>query len=519
MNYLQGIGLENFRVFKEKTFLNFAPLTVLTGANNSGKSTVLKALMLVAENFNNKQNKHPHMGGFSFNAKHHELLSAKNTVNKFSDNKDIKIYLPIELPIIKSKLIFFELVHHSDIDGQSLLDPSIFLGDELLYEVPKSSKGKWTKIGEKSDGYSYFDFKLFFENIHNYSKSDIKELSKGKATFSEFEKIMFSLIQLKDEILYHSDEFSKIQNHKFASEQPNKIEFSSEPANKRYFKYFEKFLNEKSTLPDIISFLNEILIKSYQGFLSNILYTHPEKQKRSYDKEDSDILNVIINKLIIEEKFSLEIQKKFNDGKQENNYRFYSFIDKWSVEFGINKIRPVYNSALNRNYIDINDGDNVMNYGLGTIQIINILLAIQTASSSAEMNLVTGRNDSVIVLIEEPESNLHPNYQSKLADLIIDAIKEFNIQFIIETHSEYFIRKLQYLTAKKKIEPENTIIHYFANKEGVEKGEQQVTEIKIKHNGGLSKDFGTGFMDEADNLSLDLFFPTNVKPTLLKISV
>ncbi len=53
-----------------------------------------------------------------------------------------------------------------------------------------------------------------------------------------------------------------------------------------------------------------------------------------------------------------------------------------------------------------------------------------------------------MVLLEEPESNLHPNLQSKLADFLIDASDRFGIKWVIETHSEYFIRKLQYWTAK-----------------------------------------------------------------------
>ena len=110
-----------------------------------------------------------------------------------------------------------------------------------------------------------------------------------------------------------------------------------------------------------------------------------------------------------------------------------------------------------------------------------------------------------IVLIEEPESNLHPNYQSKLADLLVDATNNFNIQFIVETHSEYLIRKLQYLTAKNVIKPEDTIIHYFTDPKQLAKGEKQIKEIRIKKNGVLTQDFGTGFFDEADNLAIDLF--------------
>ncbi len=80
-----------------------------------------------------------------------------------------------------------------------------------------------------------------------------------------------------------------------------------------------------------------------------------------------------------------------------------------------------------------------------------------------------------------------------------------NIQFIIETHSEYLIRKLQYLTAKGIVKPAETIIYYFNPPDQIPEGERQVVKISIEKDGGLSKNFGKGFYDEASNLDLMLY--------------
>ena len=108
------------------------------------------------------------------------------------------------------------------------------------------------------------------------------------------------------------------------------------------------------------------------------------------------------------------------------------------------------------------------------------------------------------LILEEPEANLHPDFQSKLADVIVEAGKLFNIQFIIETHSEYFIRKLQYLTAKKELLPEHSVIYYFTNPNDLEEGERQVRELKIREDGILDGEFGSGFYDEATRLTVEL---------------
>ena len=53
------------------------------------------------------------------------------------------------------------------------------------------------------------------------------------------------------------------------------------------------------------------------------------------------------------------------------------------------------------------------------------------------------------VIIEQPELHLHPSVQQNLADMFIDATTirsggaDRNVQFIIESHSEHFLRRLQ----------------------------------------------------------------------------
>ena len=109
-----------------------------------------------------------------------------------------------------------------------------------------------------------------------------------------------------------------------------------------------------------------------------------------------------------------------------------------------------------------------------------------------------------IFIIEEPEANLHPDLQSKFAEILIMAYKFFGIHFILETHSEYLIRKLQYLTAKKRIESHDVNIYYFNSDEYVNNKVLKVKKIMINEYGGLTDNFGPGFFDESTNLQFDL---------------
>ena len=82
---------------------------------------------------------------------------------------------------------------------------------------------------------------------------------------------------------------------------------------------------------------------------------------------------------------------------------------------------------------------------------------------------------------------------------------KYKIQFILETHSEYLIRKIQYLIGKKEFDNKDVNLYYFYPPDKVPKGEPQVKRIDIEKDGRLTDEFGSGFFDEADNLAIDLF--------------
>ena len=46
------------------------------------------------------------------------------------------------------------------------------------------------------------------------------------------------------------------------------------------------------------------------------------------------------------------------------------------------------------------------------------------------------------IILEQPELHLHPSVQAGLADVFIDVIQRRNVQIIIESHSEHFLRSI-----------------------------------------------------------------------------
>lgn len=176
-------------------------------------------------------------------------------------------------------------------------------------------------------------------------------------------------------------------------------------------------------------------------------------------------------------------------------------------------------------YLTINDKKVALSdLGFGYSQLIPIILKIATLTATNDKVewksekdwsekrkedeslfdfFGTERNKTLI--IEEPEANLHPSLQSKLADMLVATIEYYPyINFIIETHSEYLIRKLQFLTASKKVGTDKSIIYYFNADKYVTANEPKVKPIEIRKNGNLSDTFGPGFYDEISRLQFDL---------------
>lgn len=93
--------------------------------------------------------------------------------------------------------------------------------------------------------------------------------------------------------------------------------------------------------------------------------------------------------------------------------------------------------------------------------------------------------------------------------MFVDAYKTFGQHFIIETHSEYLIRRLQLLVAgietEQKLDKNDVSISYIYIKDEAEKENQPIVKnIAICEDGYLDDTFGSGFFDEATNLSRKL---------------
>ena len=85
--------------------------------------------------------------------------------------------------------------------------------------------------------------------------------------------------------------------------------------------------------------------------------------------------------------------------------------------------------------------------GFGVSQVLPVLILCYYAPE-----------DSILIL-EQPEAHLHPKVQSELADVLIDVVKNRNIQIILESHSENLLLRLMRRIAEEQISADDTALY------------------------------------------------------------
>lgn len=137
--------------------------------------------------------------------------------------------------------------------------------------------------------------------------------------------------------------------------------------------------------------------------------------------------------------------------------------------------------------------------GAGSNHLMMMLLEIAGSPERYDLHDFNDepRNYPRTIMIEEPETRLHPAWQSRLADMFVDARKETGCDFILDTCSEYLIRKLQYLVSAGELDKNDVVIYYLdANR--CKSGDTTLREITIGDDGELSQPFGPGFLFEEE---------------------
>lgn len=268
-------------------------------------------------------------------------------------------------------------------------------------------------------------------------------------------------------------------------------------------------------------FVEEVLFPEWADTVTYVSSGRVE-MNRVYKLDGQDDFSKLL-KEYLEAKYLFERNKDSHKGFTNKQYVPDSFMNKWVQELELGHSISVerepsgYGVYVKLHKAENDEGVVLADEGYGITQLVSILLSIETVILSNNglvfnryygMSSLDRFDDTSFhyaqrtIAVEEPEIHLHPAFQSKLADMFLSA-SEYNIHFIVETHSEYLIRKLQVMVANKEcsLKSEYLSLNY------VDKGKDGVSfnkQIVIQEDGRLSEPFGPGFFDESKSLVMQM---------------
>lgn len=430
---------------------------------------------------------------------------------------------------------------------------SIDLSSRITFFVGKNNAGKSTFLDAielcttnmtqyllySEDGSPYFCFEnnesievqndFFFKKLNNDAESPYMSFVLTAGNW-EFEFIIDGCASIKKISITNSTNSEKVV---FAK---GRVELK--PQNERTIPYFfgEKWISyipkdgehveynvisqHKKRYKEL-SGLDRLLVPLWDLISTDIRIT--DWQKRSaYDIERTITTELGVERLRVFASIGKNIYKKPQKDNEEQpmeidfvsdsifkfygiDDRYHQFVCKWlrymemGVEFSFEDETEDYFAMIVKQ--ENNVESNLCDMGSGTIHFVALCFKL--------LSLVEKYKDNPfapIILIEEPEQNLHPMLQSHMANFLLDISDLYTelsngkeLKMIVETHSEYLIKRSQ-VTARRFAKCGQKIpyrTYYFPTN-------RSPYDMVYTNSGRFKEEFEHGFTDESSILSFQL---------------
>lgn len=482
---MNTLRLKNYRCFEDTGDIYLKPLTLLVGANSSGKSSFLKFFPLIKQSVGIKKK-----GVFLWYSDDVDFKDFKNTVKEGKDS----IVIGIEQNLV---------------DSVSNDDNRIF----LKYFKSKRIKYKGATayieltISELDDNADYLKH---LSIVYYDQKIDVS-----------FSKENMAVITINDDTL----DVKAQSNIQLTGSLLPRILFSDNDVSYYYGsntvrKMILDFLSNNGIAADTM--VEELLFRSFyfleKKHLKGCFKTIIKSGTIDYEKLNNlyllynlhniiDMVNACINSIAINVSYvkplrvmperyyryqNYSVDEIASDGKNLAMYFANLKHDelkrfkKWTLDLFGFELEP--HKLEGHVEIDIKEknkiGRNMVDIGFGYNQLLPILAIIWNAMNNKQRRVFYPymSNGIKFIVIEQPELHLHPRILSMFAEMLCSVInassKDQNedIRFIIETHSETIINKVGSLIQSSRIDENKVnVVLFNAQNEGLNNYVEQAT--------------------------------------------
>lgn len=448
---IKRFAVNNFKAWKKTGDIRFAPITVFFGANSSGKTSLIQSLLLLKQTVDSPDRQSVlHLGDQKTPV---DLGTLSDILHTHNVNKKLDISMEWSLP--------------DELKLRDVLRNKRYKGDALGFQARVGS----TPPAERPV-LEHFQYSLIKEHAEQCAFSLQLEAENGKKKSPAY-KLSASDYELK-----------RTKGRGWPLPPPDKFYGFPEEAVAYY--------QNTGFLPDLSLELERLFSRMY--------YVGPLRgyPRRSYvwSGEVPEHVGITGERAI--ESLLAARQREFNRGPYTRYKSFESVIARWMEHMRLIESFDIQPIAQNRKEYEVilKTGNRMprvrlTDVGFGISQVLPVIVECFYVPSHS------------VVIFEQPEIHLHPSVQADLADLFIEAVQareylvgDRNIQLIVESHSEHFLRRLQRRIAEEAISHKNVAMYFCTTgKQGA-----ALQELEVDPYGNISNWPDNFFGDEMGDL-------------------
>lgn len=443
---INSMNLYNFKSFKSLENFVIKPITVLSGTNSSGKSSILQSLLLLKQSLNKDPTD--------------EALILSGDYVQHANIKELAYNLPQE----NSASISYEF---------HLIDPT---KKKSIGDIYFEFRNKYIMSNPKRKG-------TVVNKLKWKEASDTKYLTSKiiKGAHLAPKQLQIDLPYLEEDMQLKNEQYIK-----FCNFLPEYISGTIQHKNKN--KHGGVYLPL-----DVIKDPLNNLVKALSNELNKMKYLGPTRALPKpayvyYTTKDFDLDEVGSNTAQV---FWL----------RQNEY--VSFLGRTiTLKEGVNeclsligfnqRVRPVRQSnivykLLIDTFSSTRDKVTIADVGFGYSQILPIIIRGLLSEENA------------LLLFEQPEIHLHPSAKAKLASVFL-AFAKSNKRMLIETHSTELINALQLEVIKNPELKDEINVGFVEMDQSHETISSTIRQLSLRSD-GMFNEWPQGFCDESEKLS------------------
>ncbi|MEB3189745.1 MAG: AAA family ATPase [Snowella sp.] len=467
------ITVQGFKSLYEESRIEIRPLTVLAGANSSGKSSMMQPLLLMKQTLEVLYDP----GALLINGPNVKFTSGSQLLsNTFSSNDQFSVAIKTD-KYSSIKIIFQRENLGINSFRVSQFTENLDKDNEIVYCQEMSSgelsnlvfrKELSDRIYKQTQAIFIKESRSIFEEAKDWVQEIIENAKKRWLFKVASNRCFFQLNAINnypdqiDSPQNSTPLYLSMQNHLFAYlNDISNIAFSDQ-----YFGPYLSFRFTRLSAP----YLKIIHLPGLRGTPER---TYPiTGVKNQFPGTFDNYFASIIYHWQATQNSKIEELNKYLQDLGLTSKVTASRPNDVNIELQVGLSKDISDTVVN-----------IADVGLGVSQVLPVLVALLVAEPGQ------------LVYLEQPELHLHPRAQANLAQPLIDAANR-GVKVVVETHSDLLLTRIKTLVAEEAIDPAKLILHWFS------RGDDGITKInskeldKVGAYGEFPIDFSDVFFEE-----------------------